>query len=134
MIARRPADQRINPPAAAHAPLPAAEARQFRAIKHESAAPWAASHAPPAQDIGAKMEAELAHALALCEAEVLAFIEPLEQVGGWGVARVGLRNEGLGHSGRRPALPAGRPRSLRVANPRKSPAEPVARCAVRPRS
>ena len=36
------------------------------------------------QDIQAKMAAELQQALAVCEAEVLAFIEPLEQVGGWG--------------------------------------------------
>lgn len=33
------------------------------------------------QDITAKMEAELQHGLAMCEAEVMAFIEPLEQVG-----------------------------------------------------
>lgn len=32
------------------------------------------------QDITAKMEAELQHGLAMCEAEVMAFIEPLEQV------------------------------------------------------
>lgn len=31
------------------------------------------------QDIAAKMEAELQHGLAVCEAEVLSFIEPLEQ-------------------------------------------------------
>jgi len=29
------------------------------------------------------MEAELSHALAVCEAEVLSLIAPLEQVGGW---------------------------------------------------
>jgi hypothetical protein len=36
------------------------------------------------QDIQGKMAAELAQALAVCEAEVLAFIEPLEQVGALG--------------------------------------------------
>ena len=35
---------------------------------------------PIPQDIAAKMEAELQHGLAMCEAEVMAFIEPLEQV------------------------------------------------------
>ena len=41
-------------------------------------------HLAGLQDIQAKMQGELKHALDVCEAEVLSFIAPLEQVGGAG--------------------------------------------------
>ena len=41
-----------------------------------------AAAAAALQDIQSKMQGELQHGLAVCEAEVLSFIEPLEQVGG----------------------------------------------------
>ena len=57
--------------------------------------------APPSclQDIQSKMQAELAHALEVCEAEVLAFIEPLEQV------RLPLVSVGAWSKGRLQACP-----------------------------
>lgn len=46
------------------------------------------------QEIQAKMEAELSHSLAMCEAEILSFIAPLEQVGTAGGDGGGVHGSG----------------------------------------